>query len=180
MVDSPKTTALRGAHPELDAVDRHILRLLQDNGRLTIAALSDAVGLTPTPLRQRIEKLEQSGVIRGYAARLDPSRIGRATAAFVHVTLREHSLEAHQAFVGHIVTLPEVIEVHHLAGEEDFLLKVVVRDIAAFEGFLLGRLTAGTPHIGRVKSTFVLSSAKTDAPIPIDDLEETAHEGDGR
>jgi Lrp/AsnC family leucine-responsive transcriptional regulator len=162
MVDSSSITPI-------DATDRQILRLLQDNGRLTIAALSDAVGLTPTPLRQRIEKLEQAGVIRGYGARLDPAKLGRATLAFVHVTLKEHSLEVHQAFVAAIVTLPEVIEVHHLAGEEDFLLKVMVRDIAAFEAFLLGRLTSGTPGIGRVKSTFVLSSAKTGAPVPIDD-----------
>ena len=153
----------------IDATDRQILQLLQENGRLTIAALSDAIGLTPTPLRQRIEKLEQAGVIRGYAARLDPSKVGRSTLAFVHVTLKEHSLEVHQAFVEHIVTLPEVMEVHHLAGEEDFLLKVLVRDIAAFEGFLLGRLTSGTPGIGRVKTTFVLSSAKTEAPVPLDD-----------
>jgi Lrp/AsnC family leucine-responsive transcriptional regulator len=155
----------------LDGMDRQILRLLQENGRITIAALSDAVGLTPTPLRQRIEKLEQAGVIRGYAARLDPSRLGRATLAFVHVTLREHALPIHQAFIDTIVKLPEVIEVHHIAGEEDFLLKVMVRDIASFEGFLLGRLTAGTPGIGRVKTTFVLSTAKTDAPVPIDDEE---------
>lgn len=153
----------------VDATDREILRLLQENGRLTIAALSDAIGLTPTPLRQRIEKLEQAGVIRGYAARIDPAKVGRATLAFVHVTLKEHSFEVHQAFLDHIVTLPEVIEVHHLAGEEDFLLKVLVRDIAAFEGFLLGRLTAGTPGIGRVKTTFVLSSAKPGAPVPLDD-----------
>ncbi len=152
-------------------MDRQILRLLQENGRITIAALSDAVGLTPTPLRQRIEKLEQAGVIRGYAARLDPARLGRATLAFVHVTLREHALPVHQAFIETIVKLPEVIEVHHIAGEEDFLLKVMVRDIAAFEGFLLGRLTAGTPGIGRVKTTFVLSTAKADAPVPIDDEE---------
>lgn len=150
-------------------MDRQILRLLQENGRITIAALSDAVGLTPTPLRQRVEKLEQAGVIRGYAARLDPARLGRPTLAFVHVTLREHALPVHQAFVDTIVELPEVIEVHHIAGEEDFLLKVMVRDIAAFEGFLLGRLTAGKLGIGRVKTTFVLSTAKSDAPIPIDD-----------
>ena len=156
----------------IDATDRQILRLLQENGRLTIAALSDAIGLTPTPLRQRIEKLEQGGVIRGYAARIDPAKVGRSTLAFVHVTLKEHSLEVHQAFLEHIVTLPEVMEVHHLAGEEDFLLKVLVRDIAAFEGFLLGRLTSGTPGIGRVKTTFVLSSAKSEAPVPLDDAPE--------
>jgi len=100
------------------------------------------------------------------------AKVGGSTLAFVHVTRKEHSLEVHQAFLGHIVTLPEVMEVHHLAGEEDFLLKVLVRDIVAFEGFLLGRLTSGTPGIGRVKTTFVLSSAKSEAPVPLDDAPE--------
>lgn len=168
MVDSSKSVAVGDSISGLDATDRHILRLLQANGRITIAALSDAVGLTPTPLRQRVEKLEQSGIVQGYAARIDPARVGRATMAFIHVTLKEHSLPVHQAFLKHVVTLPEVIEVHHLAGEEDFLLKVVVRDIAAFELFLLERLTGTIPGIGRVKTTFVLSSAKPFAPIPID------------
>ena len=157
---------------QLDDIDRKILRLLQDNGRLSIAALSDEVGLTPTPLRQRIEKLEQSGAIEGYSARVNAKAVGRSTLAFVHVSLKEHTLAVHQAFLRHVVTLPEVIEAHHLAGEQDFLLKVVVRDIAEMEMFILHRLPTPSSGVGRISSTFVLSSAKDRGPIPIDDASE--------
>jgi len=153
----------------LDETDRKILRLLQANGRMSIAALSDEVGLTPTPLRQRIEKLEQGGAIEGYAARVNAAAVGRSTLAFVHVSLREHTLAVHQAFLEHIVSLSDVIEVHHVAGDQDFLLKVVVRDIAEFEAFILHRLPAPGSGVGRINSTFVLSSARDRGPIPIDD-----------
>ncbi len=170
MVETSKMVAI-GAMNQLDETDRKILRLLQANGRLSIAALSDEVGLTPTPLRQRIEKLEQAGAIEGYAARINAAAVGRSTLAFVHVSLKEHSLAVHQAFLRHVVTLDDVIEVHHIAGEQDFLLKVVVRDIAAFEAFILHGLPTPTSGVGRISSTFVLSSARDRGPIPIDDTE---------
>jgi Lrp/AsnC family leucine-responsive transcriptional regulator len=145
--------------PELDATDREILRLLQRDGRMTNAALADAVGLTATPMLQRIRKLEQSGAIRGYQAIVSTVAVGRPTTAFVHVTLREHSYPVHEAFLKKVESFEEVLECHHIAGDEDFLLKVVVRDIVEFEAFLLRRLTS-SPGIARVKTTFVLSTAK--------------------
>src|SRR4051794_37862152 len=96
----------------LDKIDREILRLLQENGRMTNAALADLVGLTPTPMLQRIKKLEQSGVIKRYAAIVDLAAVGRPTLAFVHVTLKSHGLENHQRFLGMVATLPEVLECH--------------------------------------------------------------------
>ncbi|MBK6513355.1 MAG: Lrp/AsnC family transcriptional regulator [Polyangiaceae bacterium] len=148
----------------LDAIDRKILSLLQDNGRMTNAALAEAVGLTPTPMLQRIRKLEQSGVITGYMAMVDPSKVGRAVLAFIHVTLRSHGVPVHQRFLELVARLPEVLECHHIAGEEDFLLKIAVRDIAEVETFLLRRLGA-TDVIGRVKTTFVLSTSKRTGPL---------------
>jgi len=89
------------------------------------------------------------------------------------VTLRDHSRASHQRFVEGTTAMPEVLEVHHIAGEEDFLLKVVVRDVAAMESILLERLTP-IEAISRVKTTFVLSTAKTGAPIPIDEPGEVS------
>ena len=86
--------------------------------------------------------------------------------AFVHVTLKDHAIESHRKFVKATTAMPEVLEVHHIAGEEDFLLKVVVDSVHAFESFLLERLTPITAT-GRVKTTFVLSSAKPRGPVPL-------------
>jgi Lrp/AsnC family transcriptional regulator, leucine-responsive regulatory protein len=156
--------------PTLDGIDLEILRLLQESGRMTNAALAEAVGLTATPMLQRIKKLEQTGVIQKYMAIVDPALAGRPTLAFVHVTLKLHNLSSHEQFLGLVRGLPEVIECHHIAGEEDFLLKVSVRDIAELERFLLHRIsTSGV--IGRVKTTVILSSAKVNAPIPVGGIE---------
>lgn len=145
---------------EIDDIDRQILRLVQENGRMTNAALAEAVGLTPTPMLQRMKKLEQAGIIQRYMAVVDPAKVGRPVTAFVHVTLKSHGLENHQRFLKRVQNHPEVLECHHIAGDEDFLLKVAVRDIADLEGFLLQRIST-SDLIGRIKTTFVLSSSKT-------------------
>jgi len=151
----------------LDAIDRRILGHLQRDGRMSMAALAERVGLTTTPLRQRVDKLQQSGVIRGFHATIAPEAVDRATMAFILVTLRDHSRASHERFVEGATAMPDVLEIHHIAGEEDFLLKVVVRDVAAIEALLLERLSP-IEAISRLKTTFVLSTAKTNAPIPIE------------
>jgi len=155
----------------LDAIDRQILRLLQENGRTTNAALADAVGLTPTPMLQRIKKLEQSGVIHRYTAIVDAAALGRRAMAYVHVKLSEHRLSTHHRFVEAVAAFPEVLECHHIAGDEDFILKVVVGDIDEYERFLLHRLTR-IQGIDRVKTTFVLSTSKAETAIPVEDVPE--------
>ncbi len=153
---------------ELDEIDRRILRLLQENGRMTNAALAEAVGLTATPMLQRIKKLEQRGIITGYVAQVNPRAVGRGTMAFVLVKQAEHKLSNHKRFLQTIAGFSEVLECHHIAGDEDFLLKVVVRDIGEYENFLLNRLSK-IPGIDRVKTTFVLSTGKSETAIPIDE-----------
>ena len=152
--------------PVLDDIDRQILRLLQADGRMTNAALADAVGLTATPMLARIKKLEQSGVIQRYAAIVDRSAVGNGTLAYAEVKLAEHRLPTHTKFVEAVCAFPEVLEVHHVAGDEDFLLKVVARDIEEYEHFLLHRLTR-VPGIDRVTTTFVLSTRKAETALPI-------------
>jgi Lrp/AsnC family transcriptional regulator, leucine-responsive regulatory protein len=165
------TARVRRLEHTLDAIDRRILRLLQENGRMTNAALADAVGLTATPMLQRIKKLEQSGVITRYAAIVDRFAVGRRTLAYVMVKLTEHRLPTHTRFVEAVCAFPEVLECHHVAGDEDFVLKVVVRDIEEYEAFLLHKLTR-VPGIDRVKTTFVLSTRKGETAIPVDGPEE--------
>jgi DNA-binding Lrp family transcriptional regulator len=164
-------TSRRSAPIDLDETDRAILRILQDNGRTTNAALAEAVGLTATPMLARIKKLEQSGAIQRYTAVVDRFALGRGTMAFVMVKLAEHRLPAHNRFLETVSAYPEVLEVHHVSGEEDFILKVVVRDIEEYEHFLLHRLTR-VPGIDRVTTTFVLSTRKSETAIPIDEAEQ--------
>jgi len=134
---------------------------------MTNAALAEAVGLTATPMLQRIKKLEQSGVLTGYAAIVDRFAVGRRTLAFVEVKLTEHRLPTHTRFVEAVRGFPEVLECHHVAGDEDFVLKVLVRDIEEYESFLLHKLTR-VSGIDRVKTTFVLSTRKDERAIPVD------------
>lgn len=152
----------------LDDVDRKILRLLQGNGRMTNSALAEAAGLTATPMIQRIKKLEQRGVITRYAAIVDRTAVGRGTMAFVHVKLAKHQLATHKRFLATVSAFPAVLECHHVAGEDDFLLKVVVRDIGEYEHFLLYQLSKSA-DIDRVRTTFVLSTGKAETAVPIDE-----------
>ncbi len=172
-MDADSRRAVPSRRADLDATDRAILRLVQKDGRITNAALADAVGLTATPMLQRIKKLEQRGVIQRYAALVDREAVGRGTMAYVSVKLREHRLATHERFLAAVAGFDEVLECHHVAGDDDFLLKVVVRDIAEYEHFLLHRLT-GVPGIDRVNTTFVLSTRKAETAIPIDEEEETS------
>lgn len=159
MVNSAETSAL-------DDIDRQVLRSLQENGRASNSALAAEAGLTPTPMLQRLKRLEQSGAIQKYMAIVDPVAAGCPTVAFISVTLKSHELGLHKSFVDLVQTLEEVLECHHIAGEEDFLLKVAVPDIPALEHFLLHRIST-SKAIGRVKTTFVLSSSKKHTPLPI-------------
>jgi Lrp/AsnC family leucine-responsive transcriptional regulator len=153
------------ADTTLDPIDCTILDLLQKDGRMTVAALAEAVGLTPTPMLQRLRKLERAGVIQRYAAIVDAAKVGRPVRAFVHVTLKAHSLEMHEKMVRLADAMPQVLECHHVAGEEDYVLEVAVKDIAELERLILHELSA-SKIVGRVKTTFVLSSSKLAGAIP--------------
>ena len=151
----------------IDATDRKIVDLLQKDGRMTNAALAETLGLTATPTLQRVRKLEEAGIIQRYVALVDRAALGKPTMVWVQVTLQEHQLATHSTFVDAVTAFPEVLEVHHVAGAEDFVLKVVVKDIAQYEDWLLHKLTQ-VPGIDRVQSTFVLSTRKAETAIPVD------------
>lgn len=151
----------------LDSVDKKILETLQREGRITNVELAQRIGLTPAPTLLRVNKLEQAGFIRGYVAILDREAIGLPVTAFVSVILKEHGKEIARKFIETVSDFVEVMEVHHIAGEEDYLLKVVASSPSAYERFLLDNLTA-LETVQRVKTTFVLSSPKTSTVVPLE------------
>lgn len=150
----------------LDAMDRAILNILQREGRITNVELAQRIGLSPGPTLARVNKLEASGFIEGYSAQVSRSKMGFAVTAFVLVSLREHNRVANDAFLDAVTKLDEILEIHHIAGDEDFLLKVVAESPAAYETFMLERLTT-VADLQRVKTVFVLSSPKSTTSIPV-------------
>lgn len=144
---------------DLDAIDLKILRMLQADARMTHKQLAAALDLTITPVFERVKKLERRGFIRGYVALLEPQKVGKGLIVFLTVRLSQHKSEVLQGLREEVIRLPEVMECYHIAGEEDYLLKVMVRDIAAYEQFLTNKLTK-IAHISHVKSNFVMSVIK--------------------
>src|SRR3546814_7575256 len=116
----------------LDPIDRLILRTLQEDGRTTNVALSEKVGLTAPPCLRRVRSLEESGIIRGYHARLDPERLGYGITVFAMVSLKSQAEADLRAFEEHVNALPEVRECHTINGEIDFIIKIVSHDLLEF------------------------------------------------
>jgi Lrp/AsnC family transcriptional regulator, leucine-responsive regulatory protein len=151
---------------KLDAVDLKILGFLQKDGRIPNYRLAKKVGLTPAPTLARVKKLEASGYIRRYVALVDQKMLGMPVTAFVSVILESHKKKTSIEFVKAVEKLPEVLECHHIAGDEDFLLKVVTANPGDYESFVLEKLTR-IEGIEKVKTTFVLSSSKLETAIPL-------------
>lgn len=149
---------------ELDQTNRKILNILQQNGRITNAEISERVGLSPATTLERLKKLERQGYIRGYVALLDRKKVDRGTLAFAHVSLTQHTRETVSGFKEAIAELPEVLEVFHMAGEYDFILKLALESVSHYEEFAVNRLTS-IPFIGRIRTSFVLREVKNDTAI---------------
>jgi DNA-binding Lrp family transcriptional regulator len=150
----------------LDNLDCRILELLQVDGGITNSDLAAKIGLTPAPTLARVKKLESAGYIRRYVALVDQAKLGLPVTVFVSIILESHKLKTSLDFQHAMEKMPEVLECHHIAGEEDFLLKVVANSPADYEKFVLEKL-ARIGGIEKVKSTFVLSSSKLDTAIPV-------------
>lgn len=150
----------------LDAVDRRILEILQENGRITNAKLAADVGISPPAMLERVRRLEAAGVIERYVALVSPAAVGRDVIVMVSVSLAIHQLQSIDAFIEAVQGLEEVQECYHLTGEHDFLLKVVLPGIADYEAFVLTRL-AKIPGVDRVLSSVVLSTVKRETRLPV-------------
>ncbi|MEL0253191.1 MAG: Lrp/AsnC family transcriptional regulator, partial [Novosphingobium sp.] len=143
----------------LDGIDRRLLAELQSEGRVTNVELAQRVGLTAPPCLRRVRALEDAGVIRGYHAELDASKLGFAITVFALVSLKSQAEESLRQFEDHMRTLPEVRECHMLNGEIDFILKIVSRDLQSYQEFLTSKLTPA-PNVASVKTSLTIRTAK--------------------
>jgi Lrp/AsnC family transcriptional regulator, leucine-responsive regulatory protein len=150
----------------LDETDVQILNLLQNDGRITNAELAKRVGLSPPSVLQRVRALEKAGLIRGYVAILEPERLGLRITALVMISLSLHQEQPIERFRRAIQEIPEINECYHVSGDFDFLLKVVVRDMRAYEIFLREKLSK-IKGIGKITTNFVLATNKQTTQIPL-------------
>lgn len=151
---------------KLDRTDLRILEQLQRDGRLSHVELAERVGLSPTPCTRRVRRLEQAGIIRGYAAILDPKRVGQNVAAYIQIKLERHTDDVIEHFRRTLEERPEVVAAHAMTGEMDFLLHVVVPDLDALGQFTLHQLLK-LPGVRDVRSGLVLETLKSSARVPI-------------
>jgi Lrp/AsnC family leucine-responsive transcriptional regulator len=153
---------------KLDRYDRRILEVLQEEGRISNQDLAERIGLSPSPCLRRVRALEESGLIAGYRAVLDPGRLGLSLMALVHISMDRHTPERFARFDAAIAALPEVLECLLITGQEaDYQLKVVVADMAAYQDFLLNKVTR-IEGVSGVHSSFVLRRVveRTAVPLP--------------
>lgn len=150
----------------MDLIDRKILATLQADATLSIQQIADRVGLSQTPCWKRIQKLEQSGVIKGRVALVEPTAIGLGLTVFVSVSTDDHSPAWREAFARKVTEFPEVMDLYRMAGEVDYMLRVVVRDMAAYDAFYK-RLTDAV-EIKSVVSRFAMEAIKGTTAYPID------------
>lgn len=153
--------------PKLDRIDRRILALLQSDGRMTNIELARRVGISPPPCLRRVRALEEAGLIRGYHADLAAEALGFGVTVFAQVGLQSQADSDLRAFEALVASWPEVRDAHMLAGETDFLLKIVASDWDSYQRFLSARLTAA-PNVAHVKSALVLRVSKSAPGVPID------------
>ena len=150
----------------MDAIDVKILACLQEDATLSVSEVARRVGLTTSPCWNRIQKLEADGVIHARVALLDPSRLNLAATVFVSVRTSQHSSAWLNRFATAVVDFPEVVEFYRMSGEVDYLLRVVVPDIAAYDGFykrLIDRV-----ELSDVSSSFAMERIKFTTALPLD------------
>jgi Lrp/AsnC family transcriptional regulator len=152
--------------PMLDEMDIKILRLLQVDATRPVAEIGKEVGLSTTPCWRRIQKLEETGVIQSRVALLDPVRVNAAVNVFVSIKTDQHSLDWLERFHAAVQDFPEVVEFYRMSGEVDYLLRVVVPDIGAYDAFykkLISRI-----EISKVSSAFAMERIKYTTVLPLD------------
>ncbi|NOQ27559.1 MAG: winged helix-turn-helix transcriptional regulator [Bacteroidales bacterium] len=142
---------------KLDNIDHKILRILQNDGRITTKELASKLHLTNTPVYERVRKLEKSGIIEKYVAILNPEKLNRNMVSFIDVNLQKHTKEAVDNFRQAVLTFPEVVEFHNVTGEYDVHLKIMVNDMAEFKIFIEEKLS-GLDYVNTFHSSFAISS----------------------
>jgi Lrp/AsnC family transcriptional regulator len=156
---------------DLDRIDRSILRLLGDDASLSLGDIAAKVGLTQTPCWKRIRRMEQAGIIRKRVALLDPDKVGLPVSVFVALETTDHSSEWLTRFAKVVDTMPEIVDAWRMSGDVDYLLHVMVPDIAAYDTFYRN-LIAAVP-LRNVTSRFAMERMKN-GPLPIRDVDQAA------
>ncbi|MDA8327795.1 MAG: Lrp/AsnC family transcriptional regulator [Betaproteobacteria bacterium] len=153
---------------KLDRYDKKILEVLQKDGRVNNQALADQIGLSPSPCLRRVRAMEEQGIISGYRAQLDPRKLDLTLTALVHIVMDQHTPERFDQFESAIQDIPEVVEYLLITGQSaDYQLRVVVRDMDAYQHLLLNRLTL-IPGVTGVHTSFVLRQRGHHSALPID------------
>ncbi len=150
----------------LDETDLSILRMLQENAYTTIKEIASQLDLTTSPVHERVKRLKMQGYIQRYVALLNRNKLNYQLLAFSNVQLKEHAAVYLEKFEKDVQSLPEVQEVYHIAGQYDYLLKVVARDMSEYQNFVSEKLAA-LDNIGRVQSSFVMKEIKHTTSLPI-------------
>ena len=152
--------------PSLDAIDRRILAALQSDGRISLTDLAGKVGLSPSPCLRRIRILERAGIIARYVAVLDQDKVGLPVSVFISIKLESQRQQALDRFTKAIARWPEVLECYLMTGPRDYLLRVVVADLAAYDRFLKQKLTT-VDGVASIESSFALEQVKYTNVLPI-------------
>lgn len=150
----------------LDDIDLQILRIMQKNSKLTTKELAEKVHLTPTPVFERLRRLERQDYIKRYTAVLNPEKLGLGLLVFCKVKLTQINHEIADMFMHRVQRIPEVTECYNTSGQYDYLLKVRTRDMKAYQEFVINKLGV-IEHVGAIESTFVMSEVKQNSGINI-------------
>lgn len=153
--------------PSLDRYDRQLLRLLQQDASQSVKQLAEAVNLSTTPCWKRLKRLADEGYIRARVALLDPEKLGLGLSVFVQVKTQRHNNAWLEDFARKVMSFEEVVEFYRMSGEWDYMLRVVVQDIAAYDAFYK-RLTASVDGLSDISSNFAMEQIKNTTALPID------------
>lgn len=152
---------------KLDRYDQMILDILQKNGRITNQELAEAIKLSPSPCLRRVRQMEEAGLIDGYVALLNAKKMGLTLMAFIGISMDKHTPERFEKLESTLASYPEVLECHLITGQDaDYLLKVIVRDMDAYQQFLLNKLTRIEGVTG-VHTSFVMKSPINTTALPV-------------
>lgn len=151
----------------LDNTDKKILNILQENARITNVQLASKIGISPPAMLDRVKRLEINGIIRKYAALLNPEKVGKNTFALVSVSLTMHRNTIIDDFTKAIKKFDEVLECYHVTGESDFLLKIAVKNIQEYEHFIIEKFTK-IKGVNKINTSFILSTFKHKTKINLD------------
>ena len=150
----------------LDAIDRKIIAELQSDGRMTVQKLAERVGLSPSPCARRVRLLEQAGVIKGYVAVVDQAKVGLPISAFASIKLARQHEDDLDSFSQTVSRWPEVVDCYLMTGQRDYLMRIIVKDLEAYERFLKEKLTR-LSSVASIETSFALSQVKRSDHMPL-------------